>query len=369
MSDLQPLRVGLIGCGNISGAYLNHASDYSSMRIVACSDLNMEAAEAKAQEYGLESCGVDDLLGREDIDIVLNLTVPQAHAPVNMRALEAGKHAYCEKPFALSVAEAERALALASEKGLRLGCAPDTFLGGGHQACRKLIDEGAIGTPIAGLALMQTWGVESWHPNPDFYYLEGGGPAMDMGPYYVTALVNMLGPVAEVASMTRRSGERTCTSELHKGRKLKVEVETHLAGNLLFESGAIVTFIMSFDTAQSKHKFVEVHGTEGSLSVPDPNNFGGQVMLATRDSKEFEAVEVKHNYTENYRSLGLADMADGILKGRPHRASGALAAHVLEVLRGMHQAGGQSSAVKIMSRVERPAAMAEGLVTGELELV
>lgn len=338
------------------------------MRMVACSDLNMASAEAKAKAYGIEAVSVDDLLGRSDIDIVLNLTVPQAHASVNKQVLEAGKHVYCEKPFALGNEEAAEVLALAEAKGLRVGCAPDTFLGGGHQACRKLIDDGAIGEAISGTATMMSWGPESWHPNPGFYFLKGGGPAMDMGPYYVTALVNLLGPVAEVQGMTRRSGKRTCTSEMHMGKKLPVEVETHLAGNLLFECGAIVTFIMSFDTAATHHRNIEVHGTEGSLSVPDPNDFSGVVKVARRDTEGFEEVAVKHSYTENFRSIGLADMADAIVKGRPHRASGALAAHVLEVLLAMHQAGKQEGRVKVLSRVERPAPLSEGLAMGELEL-
>ncbi|MEQ9454722.1 MAG: Gfo/Idh/MocA family oxidoreductase [Phycisphaeraceae bacterium] len=365
----RPLRVGVIGCGNISGAYLRHARTFSSMEIVACADMNESLAQAKATEFSLEARGVDDLLASEDVDIVLNITPPQAHASVNLQILEAGKHAYCEKPFALDRESAEQVLSLAKSKGLRVGCAPDTFLGGGHQTCRHLVDQGAIGTPVHGTAMMLTAGPESWHPNPDFYFLRGGGPLMDMGPYYITALVNMLGPVAEVQSMSHRSGERTCTSEKNMGRKLRVDVDTHLSANLRFEQGAIITMLMSFDTAGTKHRPIELHGTEGSLLVPDPNMFEGPVSLVKWGDREFEEVELTHGYTDNYRSIGLADMAEGVLRDRPHRVSGALAHHVLDVMLTVQEAAGKGISVSVNSTVERPEAMSVGLPVGELELV
>jgi predicted dehydrogenase len=369
MTVERPLRVGVIGSGNISGAYLRHARAFSSMTIVACADMNEALAREKAAEFSVEARGVDELLASDDLDIILNLTPPQAHAPVNRQILEAGKHAYCEKPFALDRESAEAVLSLAESKGLRVGCAPDTFLGGGHQTCRRLVDEGAIGTPVHGTAMMMSPGPESWHPNPDFYFLRGGGPVMDMGPYYITALVNMLGPVAEVQAMGHRSGERTCTSEKHMGRKLPVEVDTHVAGNLRFASGAIITLIMSFDTASTKHLPIELHGTEGSLLVPDPNLFDGPVHLAKWGERSFEEVELTHGYTDNYRSIGLADMAEGILRGRPSRVSGELARHVLDVMLSLQEAAGRDGRVHVTSTVDRPEAMPAGLEVGELEPV
>ncbi|WP_428386678.1 Gfo/Idh/MocA family protein [Mucisphaera sp.] len=366
MTQQGPLKVGLIGAGNISGAYLNHAETFSSMRIVACSDLNTSLAQERAKEHGIAAMSVDQLLGSDEIDIVLNLTPPQGHAPVNLQALEAGKHVYCEKPFALNLEDAQQVVSLAASKGLRVGCAPDTFLGAGQQGCRTLVDDGAIGQPIAGTAMMLSSGPESWHPNPGFYFLQGGGPVMDMGPYYVTALVNMLGPVAEVRAMAHRSGERTCTSEALMGKKLPVEVDTHVAGTLRFEQGAVVTIVMSFDVISAQHPPIEVFGTEGSLRVPDPNMFGGEIHLAKRGGDGPELLPLKHVYSENYRSIGVADMADAILKGREHRASGSLAMHVLEVLLGLHRAAEQEGPVMIASRVSRPEPLSADLVVGEL---
>lgn len=362
----KKLKVGVIGCGNISDAYFKHAKSYNEMQIIACADLREEAAQAKAEQHGLKALSVEKLLADPGIDMILNLTIPQAHAEINKAALTHGKHTYCEKPFATDFEEARSVLELARGKGLRVGCAPDTFLGGGIQTARKLIDDGFVGKAVSGTAFMMCPGHESWHPNPGFYYLKGGGPVMDMGPYYITALVNLLGPVAEVAAMASMSGERTATSEKLKGTKLPVEINTHVAGTLLFENGAVVTLVMSFDTLRAEHHPIEIHGTRASLQVPDPNTFGGEVKLARR-GQPFAAVPLTHGYTDNYRSLGLADMARAIKTDRPHRASGELAFHVLEVMLALDASATGKKFVSIRSRTERPAPLPLDLLEGFLD--
>jgi predicted dehydrogenase len=272
---VEPVKVGLIGCGVISAAYLEAARTFEILDFVACADLDPLAAKATAEAFGIEAMSVERLLESE-AEVVLNLTIPAAHGEVNRAALQAGKHAYCEKPFALDVADGKRVLELAESRGLRIGCAPDTFLGGGFQTVRKLVDEGAIGRPVAGTAFMMNHGPEGWHPNPGFYYKRGGGPLFDMGPYYLTALVNTLGAVKRVAALTSRGFEqRTITSQPRTGERVDVEVDTHTAGTLEFVDGAIVSVVMSFDTWLHSSRFIEIHGTESSLSAPDPNGFDG----------------------------------------------------------------------------------------------
>ncbi len=364
---MKKMKVGVIGCGKISGAYFKAAQTFNFMEYSCCADLNAEAAKAKEEEFGCKAVTVDELFADDSIEAVLNLTIPQAHSEVNIQALEAGKHVYLEKPFALSMEEAAPVLALAEEKGLRIGCAPDTFFGGTHQTCRKLIDDGWIGQPISGVAFMACAGHEAWHPNPAFYYLKGGGPLFDMGPYYITALVNMLGPVKKVSAMGKKGfPERTCTSEARFGEKLPVEVNTHITGTLEFCNGAIITLVMSFDIAQNTLPKIEVHGTAGSLSVPDPNGFGGKVMFA-KARKPFEDVAVPFGYTDNMRSIGLADMAKGIMDGRKHRASGELAYHVLEIMCAIEQSAAEEKFVELTTTCERPAILPLGLLNGELD--
>ena len=366
MNSTQKLNVGVIGCGNISGAYLKHAKSYQHMVMTTVADLNSDLATAKAKEFALAEQGVEALLNNPQIDIILNLTTPQAHVAVNRQALEHGKHVYCEKPFGLNIAETQAVLDLAKIKNLRVGCAPDTFMGAGHQTARKLIDDGWIGQVISGTAIMMCGGHESWHPNPGFYYKIGGGPLMDMGPYYITDLVQMLGPVAEVQAMSYQSGERTCSSEALSGVKLNVEVMTHLSGNLKFENGALITLIMSFDTVAANHSNIEIHGSQGSLQVPDPNGFGGQVMFAQRNVHKFEPVPHAFPYADNMRSIGLADMATAIIEKREHRAHGALAHHVLDVMLSLEQSAKSGQKLTIKSRCAKPMPMKRFPVYGEV---
>lgn len=366
MSPLRKLCVGVIGCGNISGAYLKHAKFYQHMVIATVADLNEDLAKAKAKEFNLEEQSVAELLKNPRIDIILNLTTPQAHVAVNIQALENGKHVYCEKPFGLKLDETQKVLDLAKAKNLRVGCAPDTFMGASHQTARQLLDGGWIGPVISGTAIMMCAGHESWHPNPSFYYKTGGGPLMDMGPYYITNLVQMLGPVVEVQAMSCRSGERTCSSELQRGVKISVDVDTHLTGNLRFENGALISLIMSFDAVAAQHSPIELHGPQGSLLVPDPNGFGGQVMFAQRNVHKFEAVPHTFPYAENMRSIGVADMAGAIIENREHRANGELAHHVLDVMLSFQQSAKIGQNVVIQSRCKRPMPMNRFAVIGEV---
>jgi predicted dehydrogenase len=365
---MERLGIGIIGCGNISDAYLKAASSFPILDIKALADIRPEAAEARASQFGLKAMPVEDLLADPAIEIIVNLTIPAAHVEVGTSALSAGKHVYSEKPLGLSTAEARPLLELAKVKGLRVGCAPDTFLGGSHQTCRKLVDDGAIGEFLAGTAFFMCPGHERWHPNPAFYYAKGGGPMLDMGPYYLTALVNLLGPVARVSgAATRARAERVITSEPLAGTKIPVEVATHVAGTLEFVSGATVSIVMSFDVARHRHRPIELYGTEGSLSIPDPNRFFGAIELATA-TKDWTEQPTEHSFASgNYRSIGVADMAHAIRSGRPHRASGELAFHVLEVMEAFQLSSERGAHVAIASRPERPAMLAVAPPPGSLD--
>lgn len=365
----SPLQVGVIGCGKISDQYFHGCRAYRVLNVVACADLDLERARAKATEYGIAKAGtVEDLLADPQLDILINLTIPQAHAEVNERILRAGKHVYVEKPFALSAADGKRQLALARSQKRLLGSAPDTFLGGGLQTARKLLDDGAIGAPVAAMAFMVCPGHESWHPSPQFYYQPGGGPLWDMGPYYLTALVNLLGPIAAVSGFAGKSfPERTITSQPLAGTKIPVEVPTHYSGTLQFANGVAATVVMSFDVwpGPSLPRIV-LYGTEGTLDIPDPNTFNGDVALYRPGSKEPTIMPATHSL-ERGRGTGVADLAYAALrKGRPHRASGKLAYHVVEAMEAFDRAAA-GRAVKLKSSCERPAALPTGLANDVLD--
>jgi len=360
--------MGVIGCGNISGAYLKAAAGFPILDVKALADINPAAAEARGAEFGIPAKSVDALLADREIEIVVNLTVPLAHVEVGLRVIEAGKHVHSEKPLGITTAEARPLLDAARERNLRVGCAPDTFLGGAHQTCRKLIDAGAIGVPIAGAAFFMCPGHEGWHPNPGFYYLRGGGPMLDMGPYYITDLVNLLGPVKRVAGITSRArAERLVTSEPLQGTRIPVEVATHAAATLEFVSGAVVTIVMSFDVARHRHRPIEIYGSEAAMAVPDPNWFGGQIEIGTA-AGDWRPAVTEHAYANgNFRSIGVADMAHAIRSGRPHRASGDLAFHVLEVMEAVQRSSDEGRHVAIESRLERPAMLPSDLMPGALD--
>jgi predicted dehydrogenase len=360
---VKRVGVGVIGCGNISAAYLTAARKFPVLDVIALSDANPEAAEARAAEFGVPARPVHAVLADPAVEIVLNLTVPKAHVEVGLKAIAAGKHVHSEKPLGVTVAEARKLIDAAAAKGLRVGCAPDTFLGGAHQTARQCLDDGLIGRPIGGAAFFMCPGHERWHPNPGFYYLAGGGPMLDMGPYYVTDLVNLLGPVASVIAITTRPrSERLVTSQPLGGTRIPVEVSTHVTGTLAFVSGATVSMTMSFDVVRHKHVPIEIYGDIGSLVVPDPNYFGGKIEFATA-AEHWREIPTTHAYADgNYRILGLADMAHAIRANRPHRASGALAFHVLEVMEAFQTSSEIGAAINITTRPERPAPLAaEGL--------
>jgi len=363
------MNIGLIGCGNISGAYLKNGATFKNMTLRACADMRPEAAEACATTWGLQAMTVDALLADPSIDAVLNLTTPQAHVEVNLRAVEAGKHVYCEKPFGLDREGGRRVIEAAAKKGVRVGCAPDTFLGGGHQTCRKLIDDGLIGRVVAGTAFMLCHGHESWHPAPAFYYLKGGGPLFDMGPYYLTALVNLLGPVTRVSAASTRSTDCREGIKVNVGKTFPVEIDTHVSALLEFASGAVITLITSFDVwKHSNLKDIELHGTAGSLHIPDPNSFNGDIRFFKAGlSADWAPADNPFIYNDNMRGIGLADLAAGIAGDRPHRCSGTLAFHVLDILCAICESAAGACGVNLTSTCERPAPFPTGLVSGQLD--
>ena len=365
---MDPVSIGLIGCGNISAAYLKAAPLFPQLRIAAVADLDESRARARAEEFGLHAVSVDSLLADPKIEIVLNLTIPAAHVPVGLDAIRHGKHVHGEKPLGSSAAAARTLLDAAEHAGLRVGSAPDTFLGGAHQTARKLLDDGAIGSVLSGAAFMLNHGHEHWHPDPDFYYASGGGPMLDMGPYYLTNLVNLLGPVASVTGVaTAGFATRTIGSEKRRGEVVPVTVATHVAGLMTFVSGAVVSIATSFDVWQHRHGNMELYGTEGSMVVPDPNRFGGTVAVA-KQRDPWADMPLSHGFADgNFRILGLADMAQAIRSGRPHRCSGQMAYHVLEVMEAFGRSSDAGQAIAIESRCERPAPLPPRTDLGQLD--
>lgn len=359
---MRTVNVGIIGCGNICGIYFQNLAKFPVTHIAACADLDPERAQAKASEYDCKALSVSELLADPEIEIVLNLTIPIAHYEVCKAALEAGKHVYVEKPLSITREQGKELVELARSKNLRLGGAPDTFLGGSHQTCRKIIEDGTIGEVIGATAFMTCHGHESWHPDPEFYYKVGGGPMFDMGPYYLTALVNMIGGIRRITGSTRVTfPERTITSEKKRGTQITVDVPTHVAGIMDFENGAIGTILTSFDVWASTLPRIELYGSEGSLIVPDPNGFGGEVKLRKPGMSDWETVPLSHGFAENSRGVGVADMAYAIQSGRPHRANGDLAYHVLEAMHGFHDASDSGSHYTMQSHCEKPAPFPIGL--------
>ena len=360
---MSNLGVGIIGCGNISSAYLRLAPMFRGFEVRAIADINDAAARARAEEFGVRHDSVETLLGAGDIDIVVNLTVPAAHFGVSSSALKSGKHVYSEKPFVLSLEEGAEIARLAEETGCRVGSAPDTFLGGSHQLARHMIDDGVIGTVTSGTASFMNHGMEHWHPNPDFFFLPGAGPILDIGPYYVTNLVQLIGPVRRVAAVsTTPARTRTILSEPRRGEEIPVRTPTTIHGILEFCSGAVVTLVTSWDVWAHGHKPMELYGTEASLDLPDPNFFGGELVM-TLANQEPGAVDAwDHPFGivnqggshANYRAAGLSDMAMAIQEGRPHRCSMELALHVVEVMTGLLKSGENGRFMGMTTTCERP---------------
>ncbi|WP_428687189.1 Gfo/Idh/MocA family protein [Roseibium sp.] len=359
------LGIGILGCGNISAAYMRLAPLFKGIEVRACADINEAAAKARAEEFDLRAETVDGLLAAADIDIIVNLTIPSAHFEVSRKILEAGKHVYSEKPFVLGVEEGAALAEIARSRGLRVGSAPDTFLGGAHQLARHLVDSNAVGKVTSGTCFVQSPGMEMWHPNPDFFFKPGGGPILDLGPYYVSNLVQLLGPVKRVTAMSSSaSEERTITSEPRFGEKIKVETPTTIHAVMQFHSGAQVTYCASWDVWQHGHSNMELYGREGTLHVPDPNFFGGEVRMTEKGNFVNIAQDWAHPFSKandrghaNYRTAGLADMALAILENRPHRCSLEFSLHVVDVMTSILAAGEKGQVLDIGTTCERPEAL------------
>jgi predicted dehydrogenase len=374
---MTALGVGIIGCGTISGIYMQNMARFPGLKLVACADLREDAARAAAAKYGASARPIDALLASDDIDIVLNLTVPAAHHAVSEAALAAGKHVFGEKPLCIDSAQGRALVAEAARRGLKLGCAPDTFLGAGGRLAREIIDRGTIGNVLSGSCFLMSHGMEHWHPDPEFYFKPGGGPILDMAPYYLAALLNLIGPVASVqARASTGFAERVVTAAGPRhGHSIAVETPTTVMALLRFANGADVMFTMSWDVWKHGHAPIELYGTEGSLRVPDPNFFGGVVEYTERggDWISLDSSDKpfgRPNWRSpawapslpdraNYRCLGVAELANAVSRGAPHRSSGALASHVLDVMHAILRAADEGGEVEIHSRIERPAALSD----------
>ena len=366
------LGIGVVGCGNISMTYLRNAALFAGVELRACADISADAAALRAREYGIRALSVDQLLADPEVDLVLNLTVPAVHFDVTISALSAGKHVFTEKPLATSAADGRILVTEAKRRGLRLGSAPDTFLGAAGRRARRLMEDGAIGRAVSGTAFMMGRGMEHWHPNPHFYYQPGGGPVFDMGPYYLTMMVNMLGPVVRVMAMaTKGQEERLITADgPFKNTSFKVGTPTNVLSLLEFSSGATVNFGASWDVFRHSNHPIELHGTEGSLRLPDPDTFGGTVSLSERgaDWRDFDSdgeLYGRRNWPyaapdrANYRMLGVADLARSLEESRPPRASGDLALHVLEIMEAILESGENGQSVRIAGDLTQPSLLGE----------
>ena len=365
----KKLGVGVIGCGNISAAYFTLAPLFKGIEMRAGADLNLDVAQARAKEFGVRAETVEGLLAADDIDIIVNLTIPAAHFEVSKGILDAGKHVYSEKPFVLSVKEGLDLKKRADKKGLRVGSAPDTFLGGAHQLARHLVDSGKVGKITSGTCYVMSHGMEHWHPNPDFFFQRGGGPVLDIGPYYITNLVQLLGPVKRVAALaTTPAPERTITSKPRYGEKIKVTTPTTIHALLHFENGATITFNASWDVWKHGHAPIELYGEEGTIFVPDPNFFGGEVQFTNRVDPVKKLPKWEHAFSvpnqqhaqgmmANYRASGLADMAQAIAENRPHRCSLDLSLHVVDIMTGILRSGETGKFVDMQTTCERPEAL------------
>lgn len=365
---MDDMKVGVIGCGNISTAYMQLAPLFSGFKIIACADINPEAAQRQAQEFDCHANSIEELLADPAIGLVINLTIPAAHYEVSAQILRAGKHVYSEKPYVLSAADGEKLRQLASDNNLRIGSAPDTFLGGSHQAARQCVDDGTIGKIVGGSCYFQSHGMESWHPDPDFFFQPGGGPILDMGAYYISNLVQFMGPVRRVVAMSGKPfPTRTISSEPRDGQSIDVEVDTSVRAILEFHQGAQVSFTASWDVWAHEHNCMELYGTEGTLYVPDPNRFGEPVRYSDGENEKqlppLQVVGVENfedvhgSFIANYRGIGLADMVCAIRDGRPHRCNGELALHVIEVLTAILHSAESSQFVTLETTCERPAAL------------
>lgn len=374
----RKLGVGVIGCGNISKTYFTRAPEFKGIEMRACADINMDAAKARAKEFKLRAETVEGLLASDDIDIVVNLTIPAVHYEVSKQAIDAGKHVYSEKPFVLAIKDGLDLKRRAEKKGVRIGSAPDTFLGGSHQLARHLIDTGKLGKITSGTCHVMSHGMEHWHPNPDFFFQPGGGPILDLGPYYIANLIQLIGPVKRVAALSSiPAKERTISSKPRAGEKIPVTTPTTILALMEFESGAVFTFNSSWDVWDNGHSPMELYGEQGTIHMPDPNFFGGELRY-TKGEKAVKTLpkwdhpfsrpneKHAHGMMANYRTAGLADMALAIMQGRPHRCSLELANHVIDVMTGILKSGETKKFVEMQTTCERPEPLGPAAARGLL---
>jgi predicted dehydrogenase len=374
------MKVGVIGCGQISGIYIETLQKMKNVQVVACADIAPHAAKFRADMYNIpRACTPEQLFRDPRIELVLNTTIPEAHTEINLAALQAGKHVYTEKPLATCREDARRVLELAGKRGLRVGCAPDTFLGAGLQTCLKLVADGAIGTPVAAFAFMMHHGPEAQAgktpkpesptrqrvtpKDPGHYYVPGWGPLFDMGPYYLTALVTIIGPIRRATGSARITWpERPVGAPQYK-----VHVPSHIAGVLDHENGAVTTIVTSTDVWPAGFPHIEIHGAKGSLRTPDPNTFGGPVRYRAANEKEWREMPLTHGYAQDSRGLGVAEMVASIRLGRTPRACGEMALHVVDIAQAIHEASRENRHIQVTSSFTRPAPLRPGLAVGEID--
>ena len=361
------MRVGIIGCGNISETYFECQNLFNNFNVVACADINIEAAKNSAEKYNVKAFSVDDILANDDIDVIINLTIPSAHKEIIMKSLNAGKHCFSEKPLAMNFNEGLEISELASSKNLYVGCAPDTFLGAAGQKARSLIEDKKIGDVVLGTFNLMSHGMEHWHPNPDFFFKPGAGPVFDVGVYYITQLVNLIGPIKSISSLSgTATSERTITSEPRNGEKIKVETPTTLMGTLEFHNNAKIQFFCSWDVWKHKHSTIELYGLEGSMIVPDPNFFSGDILISHKE-EDWQVINNDKmllgipNKTDNsgdkianYRGIGLSDMIDAISHQRQSRCSLDLAVHVLEAMEGIIKSSDERVIYNMKTKPNQP---------------
>ena len=361
------MRVGIIGCGNISETYFECQNLFNNFNVVACADINIEAAKNSAEKYNVKAFSVDDILANDDIDVIINLTIPSAHKEIIMKSLNAGKHCFSEKPLAMNFNEGLEISELASSKNLYVGCAPDTFLGAAGQKARSLIEDKKIGDVVLGTFNLMSHGMEHWHPNPDFFFKPGAGPVFDVGVYYITQLVNLIGPIKSISSLSgTATPERTITSEPRNGEKIKVETPTTLMGTLEFHNNAKIQFFCSWDVWKHKHSTIELYGLEGSMIVPDPNFFSGDILISHKE-EDWQVINNDKmllgipNKTDNngdkianYRGIGLSDMINAISNKRQSRCSLDLAVHVLEAMEGIIKSSDERVIYNMKTRPNQP---------------
>ena len=361
------MRVGIIGCGNISETYFECQNLFNNFNVVACADINIEAAKNSAEKYNVKAFSVDDILANDDIDVIINLTIPSAHKEIIMKSLNAGKHCFSEKPLAMNFNEGLEISELASSKNLYVGCAPDTFLGAAGQKARSLIEDKKIGDVVLGTFNLMSHGMEHWHPNPDFFFKPGAGPVFDVGVYYITQLVNLIGPIKSISSLSgTATPERTITSEPRNGEKIKVETPTTLMGTLEFHNNAKIQFFCSWDVWKHKHSTIELYGLEGSMIVPDPNFFSGDILISHKE-EDWQVINNDKmllgipNKTENngykianYRGIGLSDMINAIINKRQSRCFLDLAIHVLEAMEGIIKSSDERVIYNMKTKPNQP---------------